>query len=212
MQQGNLALAKEKLDARREAGSEECSKSRRRWPVLYERLDDPEDAERILPRRCAWRRRIAEVAEQLCRVPVPHRQARPAIKLFLRRPPRTRCIARPGRPTSMPACACARQARMPSRPCSYPERARPAPGLCRGSDGAGRPANWSWATDLAGTRVPSIATWRDAATPEVLLVGVRARCAMGDRPAADNYARRLRRDFPTSVETRQLLEANGLPR
>ncbi len=44
------------------------------------------------------------------------------------------------------------------------------------------------------------------ATPEVLFVGVRAALARGDRTATDNYARRLRRDFPNSVQARSLAE------
>jgi type IV pilus assembly protein PilF len=50
------------------------------------------------------------------------------------------------------------------------------------------------------------------ATPEVLLVGVRAALALGDRAAVDNYARRLRRDYPNSPQTRtlpQLLQGQG---
>lgn len=37
-------------------------------------------------------------------------------------------------------------------------------------------------------------------SPDVLLVGVRAALAKGDRSAADNYARLLRRDFPGSQQ------------
>jgi type IV pilus assembly protein PilF len=49
-------------------------------------------------------------------------------------------------------------------------------------------------------------------TPEVLLIGVRAALATGDRPAADNFARLLRRDFPNSQQTRslsQLMQGKG---
>jgi hypothetical protein len=38
----------------------------------------------------------------------------------------------------------------------------------------------------------------------VLLVGVRAALADGDRPGADNYARLLRRDFASSTQTAAL--------
>ncbi|MDR2215815.1 MAG: type IV pilus biogenesis/stability protein PilW [Nevskiaceae bacterium] len=43
-----------------------------------------------------------------------------------------------------------------------------------------------------------------APTPEVLLVGVRAALALGDRATADNYARLLRRNHPNSPQTRAL--------
>jgi type IV pilus assembly protein PilF len=44
----------------------------------------------------------------------------------------------------------------------------------------------------------------DPYRPEVLLIGVRAAMAEGNRPAADNYARLLRRDFPSSPQTASL--------
>lgn len=43
-----------------------------------------------------------------------------------------------------------------------------------------------------------------ALVPDVLLMGVRAALAQGDRPAADNFARKLRRDFPRSPQTQAL--------
>jgi type IV pilus assembly protein PilF len=49
-------------------------------------------------------------------------------------------------------------------------------------------------------------------SPDVLLIGVRVAQAMGDAPAVENYARRLRRDFPNSAQTRalpQLLNDKG---
>ena len=49
------------------------------------------------------------------------------------------------------------------------------------------------------------------ASPELLLMGVKAERALGDRAAADDYASRLRRDFPDAAETRALddLEERG---
>jgi type IV pilus assembly protein PilF len=44
----------------------------------------------------------------------------------------------------------------------------------------------------------------DPYRPEVLLIGVRAGLAEGDRLAADSYARLLRRDFPSSPQTASL--------
>lgn len=48
-----------------------------------------------------------------------------------------------------------------------------------------------------------------SATPEILLLGVRVSRAQGDRLAAERYARRLRVDFPDSEQTRSLSEARG---
>lgn len=50
------------------------------------------------------------------------------------------------------------------------------------------------------------------ASPDVLLVGLRIAQARGDTPTVTNYARRLRRDFPNSAQTRalpQLLRDQG---
>ncbi len=44
----------------------------------------------------------------------------------------------------------------------------------------------------------------DPRRPDVLLVGVRAALAEGNRPAVDNFARLLRRDFPASPQTQAL--------
>jgi type IV pilus assembly protein PilF len=49
------------------------------------------------------------------------------------------------------------------------------------------------------------------ATPDLLLLGVRIARAMGDRVAAEHYARSLRMDFPTSDQTRALADLNHNP-
>jgi type IV pilus assembly protein PilF len=54
-------------------------------------------------------------------------------------------------------------------------------------------------------------TDRFEATPDLLLLGVRVARAMGDRVAAEHYARALRMDFPTSDQTRALADLNSNP-
>jgi type IV pilus assembly protein PilF len=49
------------------------------------------------------------------------------------------------------------------------------------------------------------------ATPDLLLLGVRIARAMGDRVAADHYARSLRMDFPGSEQARALADLNHAP-
>jgi type IV pilus assembly protein PilF len=44
-------------------------------------------------------------------------------------------------------------------------------------------------------------------TPEMLWLGVRIARALGDRPAAERYARKLRMNFPGSEQARQLSQA-----
>jgi len=48
-----------------------------------------------------------------------------------------------------------------------------------------------------------------SATADLLLLGVRASRALGDRLAAERYARRLRLDFPDSAQTRALTANPG---
>lgn len=48
-------------------------------------------------------------------------------------------------------------------------------------------------------------------TPDLLLLGVRIARAMGDRVAAEHYARSLRMDFPTSEQARALSDLNRSP-
>jgi len=49
------------------------------------------------------------------------------------------------------------------------------------------------------------------ATPDLLLLGVRASQALGDRMGAEKYARRLRAEFPGSSQTRSLPELSRNP-
>lgn len=49
------------------------------------------------------------------------------------------------------------------------------------------------------------------ATPDLLFLGVRIARSQGDRTAADRYARRLRLDFPSSVQTKALADLDRNP-
>jgi type IV pilus assembly protein PilF len=49
------------------------------------------------------------------------------------------------------------------------------------------------------------------ATPDLLLLGVRITRALGDRLAAEHYARKLRLDFPSSDQTRALANLDRNP-
>jgi len=50
-----------------------------------------------------------------------------------------------------------------------------------------------------------------SATPDLLLLGVRVTSALGDRLAAERYARRLRVDFPESQQARELPDLKSNP-
>ena len=72
--------------------------------------------------------------------------------------------------------------------------------------------SWNWVIPIWPERGGSLPVDGDSATPDVLLIGVRAAIVRGDRTAAENYARRLRRDFPNSAQTRvlpQLMPTQG---
>ena len=47
------------------------------------------------------------------------------------------------------------------------------------------------------------------ASPDVLLVGLRAALARDDRPVVQSYARRLRKEYPDSVQTKALPQLLG---
>jgi len=49
------------------------------------------------------------------------------------------------------------------------------------------------------------------ATPDLLLLGVRITAALGDRLAAERYARRLRVDFPEAQQTREIPDLKSNP-
>ena len=209
MQQGNLSLAKEKLE-RAEKQDPKNLEVHTSLAFLYEKLGKPEDAEKQYQAALKVAPDSADVSNNyavfLCR----SGKVDEAIKLF--------DSAAQDKLYSTPWAAytnagvCLRSKKRGAEAVTYLERAlqlRPnyAEAVLELGDlqlELGHP-------DLAQNAVDRYLAM-GIASPEVLLIGVRAAIVRGNRPAADNYARRLRREFPNSNAARvlpQLLPPQG---
>jgi type IV pilus assembly protein PilF len=208
MQQDNLALAKDKLE-RAEKQDPKNVEVHTSLAVLYERLNRPEDAEKQFQAAQRLAPDSAEVANNyavfLCRSGKPD----PAIKLFdtAARDP----LYRTPWAAYTNAAVCLRSNKRAAEAVPYLERAI-----------ALRPNYADAVRELGDVQIelghPDLATnavdrylKMGLGTPEVLLVGVRAALARGDRVAAEDYVRRLRRDFPNSPSTRALPQVMPVP-
>jgi type IV pilus assembly protein PilF len=201
MQQGNLALAKDKLE-RAEKQDPKNLQVHTSLAFLYEKLNKPEDAEKQYQEALRLAPESADVANNYAVFQCRAGKVDHAIKLF--------DTAAQDKLYSTPwaaytnAAVCLRANKRGAEAVPYLERAlalRPnyAEAVLELGDlqlELGHP-------DLAQNTVDRYLTMGQA-SPEVLLVGVRAAIVRGDRGAAENYARRLRRDFPNSASTQVL--------
>jgi type IV pilus assembly protein PilF len=206
MQQGQMALAKEKLEraAKQAPNSVEVHTS---LAFLYERLDHPAQAEAEYERALRISPGNSDVANNyavyLCRTGKVDK----ALKNF--------DMAAKDRLYSTPwaaltnAAVCLRSVQRAPEAVNYLERALQQ-----------RPNYSNAVFELADLQLelgsPGVAGQvvdrylaMGIASPDVLLVGVRAALARDDRPAAQVYARRLRRDFAESVQTKALPQLLG---
>lgn len=208
MQQDNLPLAKEKLE-RAEQQDPRSVEVHTALAFLNERLNRPEVAERHYRTAQRLEPGSADVANNyavfLCRGGKPD-QAIPLFETAARDP----LYSTPWAALTN-AAVCLRSNKRNADSIPYLQRAvamRPdyVDGVREFGDALielGRPAE---AVDVAERY---LSTGRGS--PDVLLIALRASLARGDRAAAENHARRLRRDFPNSAQTRalpQLLPAN----
>lgn len=209
MQQGNLALAKDKLE-RAEKQNSRNPELQTSLAYLYERLSMPEKAEahyeaalRLDP---ANSQTSNNYAVYLCN----HGKVDQALKRF-------EVAARdPLYSTPWAAWAnagvCLRSAKRGLEANKYLEQAIAVrPNYAQAVMELGDLQIEQGHPDMAENTVARFMSM-GLATPEVLLVGLRAAVARGDKAATDNYARRLRRDFPNSVQARslaQILQGKG---
>ena len=201
MQQNNLALAREKLD-RAEKQDPRNVEVQTALAFLEERLNDPEAAEKHYRAAQRLAPESAEVANNYAVFLCKNERPDPAIKLF-ETASKDPLYRTPWAATTN-AAVCLKANKRTAEAVPYLERAlgmRPdyAEAVFELGDAQlelGKP-------DLA-TAVVERYLSLGRASPEVLLVGLRAAQARGDRAAVDNYARRLRRDFPNSTQARAL--------
>jgi type IV pilus assembly protein PilF len=206
MQQGNLALAKEKLEraAKQNPRNPELQTS---LAFLYERLGRPRDAEaryreamRLAPGSASVNNNYGVF---LCRGGKPD----DAIKRF-ETAARDPLYATPWAALTN-AAVCLRSVKRGDEAARYLRQSiqlRPnydeavvelADLQLQGSD------------SLAARQTVDRFLSMGRATPAVLLIGVRSALAQGDRAAVEAYSRRLRRDFPDSAQTRMLPQLLG---
>jgi type IV pilus assembly protein PilF len=209
MQQGNLALAKEKLE-RAEKQDPKNLEVHTSLAFLYEKLNRPEEAEKQYQAALHLAPESADVANNyavfLCRAG----KVEPAIKLFdtaaqdkLYRTPWAAYTN---------AAVCLRANKRGAEAVPYLDRAlQMRPNYAEAVMELGDLQLEMGHPDLAANTVSRYLSM-GIASPEVLLIGVRSAIARGDRAAADTYARRLRRDFPNSASTQtlpQIMPAQG---
>jgi type IV pilus assembly protein PilF len=211
LQQGNLPLAKEKLE-KAEKQDPRSYEVQYAMALLSEQLNQVSEAEKHYQSALKLAPNNAGVSNAyavfLCR----NEKIDQALKLFdttMRDP----LYATPW-VSATNAAICLRSDKRNADAVPYLERAialRPDyfPAVIELADlqiGAGKP-------DLARRAVDNfLQIGRKSA--DVLLVGVRAAMAQGDRSGSDLYARLLRRDFPDSAQTRalpQLLQGSAAP-
>lgn len=203
MQQGNLALAKEKLE-RAEKQDPRNAELQTSLAYLYERVNMPEKADVHYQNALRLEPNNSQTSNNYAVYLCNHDKVDQALKRF-------EVAARdPLYSTPWAAWAnagvCLRSAKRGLEANKYLEQAiavRPNYGQAVMELGdlqleQGHP-------DLAENTVARFMSM-GLATPEVLLIGLRAAIARGDASATDNYARRLRRDFPNSVQARSLTE------
>jgi type IV pilus assembly protein PilF len=206
MQQGQMALAKEKLEraAKQAPSSVEVHTA---LAFLYERLDHPAQAEAEYERALHLSPGNSDVANNyavyLCRDGKVDR----ALKLF-DGAAKDRLYSTPWAALTN-AAVCLRAAKRAPEAVNYLERAlQQRPDYSYAVFELGDLQLELGSPGVAGQVVDRYLSM-GIASPDVLLVGVRAALAREDRPAAQVYARRLRRDFAESVQTKALPQLLG---
>lgn len=201
LQRDDLRLAKEKLDraARQDPDSVELHTAQ---AFLNERLNRPEDAERSYRAAQRLAPHSADVANNYAVFLCKNGRADEAMPLF-ESAAREPLYATPWAALTNGA-VCLRSVRRGADAVAYLERAigqRPdyAPAVVELAD---LQLELGQADRAAATVTRFLGIGRSA--PGVLLVGVRAAVARGDQPAANEYARRLRRDYPDSAQAHML--------
>lgn len=208
LQQGNLQLAKDKLE-KAEAQNPDDASLQTSLGLLYERLGDAKQADRHYRRALQLEPRNPDVSNNyaiyLCR----SGRTDEGVKRFeeaARNP-----LYRTPEAALTNAGVCLRAAKRDDEAERNFERALAArPNFAEAAFQLGD-------LDLQRGRLVQARVRLDqyllsfTPTPELLLLGVRIAQTQGDRPGAERYARRLRLDFPSSEQARALGEPRRNP-
>jgi type IV pilus assembly protein PilF len=208
LQQGNLAVAKEKLE-RAERESPHDPKVHNAMGLLYERLGDPKRADEEFHTALRYAPKDPEVANNYAVFLCKSGSTEEGVKYFLeaaRNP-----LYRTPEAAYTNIAVCLRAAHREDEAQQYLRRALSIkPNFAEAA---------YQLTDLEFTRGrlneahAELSHYTDSfeATPDLLLLGVRIARAMGDRVTAERYARTLRLDFPGSEQARALSDLNRNP-
>jgi type IV pilus assembly protein PilF len=208
LQQGNLAVAKEKLE-RAQHESPRSPRVHSALGLLYERLGEPKRADEEYRTALRYAPKDPEVANNYAVFLCKSDRTEEGVKYFLEAARNPLYRTPESAYTNIAVCL---------RAAHRDEEAKQNLQLALTIKPNFAEAAYQL-TDLEfqrghlnDARTALIAyTERFDATPDLLLLGVRIARAMGDRVAAERYARSLRMDFPTSEQARALSDLNRSP-
>jgi type IV pilus assembly protein PilF len=202
LQQGNLVVAKEKLE-RAERESPRDPKVHNAMGLLYERLGDSKRADDEYRTALRYAPKDPEVANNYAVFLCKSGHTEDGIKYFpLYRTPEA---------SYTNIAVCLRAAHREDEAKQNLQRALAIkPNF---AEAAYQLADLEFERGRLNDARAAVTHYTDSfdATPDLLLLGVRIARAMGDRVAADRYARSLRMDFPGSEQTRALSDLNHNP-
>ena len=208
LQQGNLVVAKEKLE-RAERESPRDPKVHNAMGLLYERLGDSKRADDEYRTALRYAPKDPEVANNYAVFLCKSGRTEDGIKYFLeagRNP-----LYRTPEASYTNIAVCLRAAHREDEAKQNLQRALAIkPNF---AEAAYQLADLEFERGRLNDARAAVTHYTDSfdATPDLLLLGVRIARAMGDRVAADRYARSLRMDFPGSEQTRALSDLNHNP-
>jgi len=208
LQQGNLSVAKEKLE-RAERESPRDPKVHNAMGLLYERLGDPKRADEEFHTALRYAPKDPEVANNYAVFLCKSGRTEDGVKYFLeaaRNP-----LYRTPEAAYTNIAVCLRAAQREDEAKQYLQRALSIkPNF---AEAAYQLTDLEFAHGHLNEARAVLTHYTDSfeATPDLLLLGVRIARAMGDRVAAERYARTLRMDFPGSEQARALSDLNRNP-
>jgi type IV pilus assembly protein PilF len=208
MQEGNLQLAKDKLE-RAQSEAPHDPKVHSAEGLLYERLGDPKRADEEYRTALRYAPKDADVANNYAVFLCKQNRTEEGVKFFIDAAQNP--FYRTPEAAYTNAGVCLRAAHRDDEAKQSLQKALSI------KPNFGEAAYQL--TDLEFERGhliearAALAHYTDSydATPDLLLLGVRIARAQGDRVAAEHYARSLRMDFPTSEQARALAALNQHP-
>jgi type IV pilus assembly protein PilF len=205
LQQGNLVVAKEKLE-RAERESPHDPKVHNAMGLLYERLGDPKRADEEYRTALRDAPKDPEIANNYAVFLCQSGRTEEGVKYFMvaaRNP-----LYRTPEAAYTNIAVCLRAAHRDDEAKQNLQRALAIkPNF---AEAAYQLADLEFTGGHLNDARATLTHYTDSyeATPDLLLLGVRIARAMGDRVAAERYARSLRMDFPSSEQARALADLN----